>query len=176
MNKCNSLIFLFSTLLALPLYAEMDHATTHQGHEQHATDVMQQQHTQDHSLQHDEHGSSHNDHGNHQSMTKESQHDHDGMHGTQPAAGSKPAITMRLSRLDALPPSGKSREANFDNSYFMHNTALEQPLEVKCALASRGLIMLDNDSFQKCGGKPTGWSKGITAVQMSKEHHQHMNH
>lgn len=166
MNKCNSLIFLFGALLALPLYAEMDHETTHQGHEQHATDVMQ----------HNAHGASHNELTEHQSMTQEAHHDHQNMHTEQTAAKAEASVSAKLKRLDALPPSGKSREANYDNSYFMQNTALEQPLEVKCALASRGLIMLDNESFQKCGGKPAGWSKGITTVQTSKEHDQHMNH
>jgi len=161
MKHISNFFLIANIIVTMPLYAqEMDHSSMH----------------------HDQHGASSSELGNHQSMPNENMssdqhHDHTVTHDmTKPVLSSLPEATPALPRLNALPPSGKSREANFDNSYFMQSTALEQPLEVKCALASRGLIMLDNDSFQKCGGKPIGWSKGLTSAQTTEDHSQHMNH
>jgi hypothetical protein len=176
MKKLSRLILLFGAMMAMPLYAaEIDHSTMHHEHEQPARGVKQQ--AQDHAMQHDQHGASQKDHADHQPMANDQHHNHEAMRSdVQAGSSSGSAAVLDLPRLNALPPSGKSREANFDNTYFMHNTALEQPLEVKCALATRGLIMLDNRTFQKCGGKPAGWSKGITAAQTPNDHSQHMNH
>ncbi len=177
MKQLSRLILLASVTMAMPLYsAEIDHSTMHHEHEQPAAEMKQQ--AQDHAMQHDQQGASPDNHADHQSMANQQHHNHEAMHSNVKAGSSfsESAAALDLPRLNSLPPSGKSREANFDNTYFMHNTALEQPLEVKCALASRGLIMLDNDSFQKCGGKPAGWSKGITAAQTSNDHSQYMNH
>ena len=99
-------------------------------------------------------------------------------HGNQHPSGmhTEAAANITLQRLDKLPPSGKSREADYDGSYFMPSTALNQPLEVKCALGSRGLVMLDNETWTKCGGKPDGWSKGVHTVQPGMDHSEHMSH
>lgn len=176
MKKLSRLILLASAMIATPLYAaEIDHSTMHHEHEKPSAEMKQD--AQDHTMQHDQHDASQNNHAEHQPMANDQHHNHEAMRSdVQAGSSSGSAATLDLPRLNALPPSGKSREANFDNSYFMHNTALEQPLEVKCALATRGLIMLDNETFQKCGGKPAGWSKGITAAQTSNDHSQHMNH
>ena len=164
MKKLNRLILLAGAMMAMPLYAaEIDHSTMHREHEKPAAEMKQD--------------ASQNNHADHQPMVNDQHHNHEAMRSdVQAGSSSGSAAALDLPRLNALPPSGKSREANFDNTYFMHNTALEQPLEVKCALATRGLIMLDNRTFQKCGGKPAGWSKGITAAQTSNDHSQHMNH
>ena len=84
--------------------------------------------------------------------------------------------SVSLKKLNKLPPSGKSREANFDGTYYMHSTSHNQTLEIRCALASRGLVMLDNKSWAKCGGKPVGWSAGIAPEQQGEDHSQHMDH
>lgn len=65
-----------------------------------------------------------------------------------------------LQKLDKLPASGKSREAGFDENYAMESTTVENDLATRCAQASRGLVMLDNATWQKCGGKPAGAAKG----------------
>ena len=177
MKILNRLILLVSAVIAMPLHAaDIDHSTMHHEHEQPSAEMKQQ--AQDHSMQHDQQGASQNNHTGHQSKANDQHHNHEAMQSDVQAGSSSSgsAAALNLPRLNALPPSGKSREANFDNTYFMHNTSLEQPLEVKCALATRGLIMLDNETFQKCGGKPVGWSKGITAAQTSDNHSQHMNH
>jgi len=176
MKKLNRLILLVGAMMAMPLYAaEIDHSTMHREHEKPAAEMKQD--AQDHTMQHDQHNATQNNPADHQPMVNDQHHNHEAMRSdVQAGSSSGSAAALYLPRLNALPPSGKSREANFDNTYFMHNTALEQPLEVKCALATRGLIMLDNRTFQKCGGKPAGWSKGITAAQTSNDHSQHMNH
>lgn len=181
MKNISNQILLVIAMVTMPLHAaEMDHSSMHHEHESSTAGAMQQ--TQDQDTHHDQHGTSPSEHDDHQSishetMSNDQHHGHEAMHDTtKPGLSSMAKTAPELLRLNALPPSGKSREANFDNTYFMQSTALEQPLEVKCALASRGLIMLDNDSFQKCGGKPVGWSKGITAAQKTEDHSQHMNH
>jgi hypothetical protein len=42
----------------------------------------------------------------------------------------------------------------------MAPTSREADLATLCAQATRGLIMLDNATWEKCGGKPEGASKG----------------
>jgi Ni/Co efflux regulator RcnB len=179
MKKFSSISLLIVGMISAPLYAaEADHSNMHHEHAQHASQNEQQrEQTQDHGMHHDQQTTPHGGHADHQPVANDQhQHHQDGHAAPKAAASSMPAATPVLPRLDALPPSGKSRENNFDHSHFMQNTALEQPLEVRCALASRGLIMLDNSSWEKCGGKPIGWSKGITAAQTSSDHSQHMNH
>jgi hypothetical protein len=115
----------------------------------------------------------------HHNKTQSGKPEMDAMHhGDQHTSSMHDHSTAKtaLQRLDALPPSGKSREAGYDGSYFMRSTALNQPLEVKCALGSRGLIMLDNDTWTKCGGKPAGWPQSSRAAHRETDHGEHMNH
>jgi hypothetical protein len=65
-----------------------------------------------------------------------------------------------LTPLDVIPPSGRAREAGSDGRYHMAPTSREADLATLCAQATRGLIMLDNATWEKCGGKPEGASKG----------------
>ena len=55
-----------------------------------------------------------------------------------------------MSILKTVPASGKAREASFDNSYIMKQMTIGASIETQCALASRGIIMLDRESRKKC--------------------------
>ncbi|MGD8567582.1 MAG: hypothetical protein PVJ39_05820 [Gammaproteobacteria bacterium] len=162
----SALLVVLATLLpATAFVQEMDHSTMSHDNAQHMT--------------HEPSMSEHQLQSGHHNKTKPEQREMDTMHHSDQRTSSMhdhSTASTPLQRLDALPPSGKSREAGFDGSYFMQNTALNQPLEVKCALGSRGLIMLDNDTWTKCGGKPAGWSQGIRAEDPEMDHGQHMNH
>lgn len=101
--------------------------------------------------------------------------DHSGhsMHG--PAVGQgKSSNTGQLKTLSAMPPSGQSREAGSDGRYVMESTSANTSLSTRCAQATRGIIMLDNNTWKACGGKPKGASMG--AASDSGQQHQHMNH
>ncbi len=65
-----------------------------------------------------------------------------------------------LDKLNTIPPSGRAREAGFDGRYAMEPTSAQHELATLCANGSRGLIMLDNATWDKCGGKSEGASKG----------------
>ncbi|MGD8998940.1 MAG: hypothetical protein PVF75_00875 [Granulosicoccaceae bacterium] len=68
--------------------------------------------------------------------------------------------TSDLKKLDAIPQSGKAREAYSDERYVMESTSAENDLATQCAHGSRGLVMLDNETWDRCGGKSEGASKG----------------
>ncbi len=72
----------------------------------------------------------------------------------------EPGGGAALPRLDAIPPSGKAREGGFDGRYGMEPTTAEAELDTLCAQGSRGLIMVSNATWRKCGGKPKGASMG----------------
>ena len=67
---------------------------------------------------------------------------------SQMGHGSK--STPDMSILKTVPASGKAREAGFDNSYIMKQMTNGASIETQCALASRGIIMLDRESRKKC--------------------------
>lgn len=69
-----------------------------------------------------------------------------------------PAAALKILR--QIPASGKVREAGFDGKYGMESTTIFADLDTLCAQGSRGIIMLTNDTWQQCGGKPSGASKG----------------
>ena len=189
-------IFLTCSVVVFPVIAEeMDHSTMDHSTMDHSQmEVQQHGTTMMHTSPSDEDDMSHTMHKSPASkaVTKELTHgtsDHHAEHDMDKMQHDKAehvqhekkttknmASAKSMEKLKQLPPSGKSREANYDGTYFMHNTSLEQSLEAKCALASRGIMMLDNESWKKCGGKPIGWSKGITSAQSDNEHSQHMNH
>lgn len=189
MKKLRQLIplFLGASLVAFPLLAaEIDQSATKP--QQHGTTMMHSSPSDEEDMSHTMHGSQAGD-----AATKKAPHstgdhhaDHDmepksrdmGEHAHHAKPGTKTTVSSSesLQKLKQLPSSGKSREANYDGTYFMHNTSMEQSLEARCALASRGLMMLDNASWKKCGGKPIGWSKGITSAQTDSDHSNHMNH
>jgi len=69
------------------------------------------------------------------------------------AMGHNLKSTLEMSILKSVPASGKAREAGFDNSYIMKQTTNGVSIETQCALASRGIIMLDRESRKKCSKK-----------------------
>jgi hypothetical protein len=104
-----------------------------------------------------------------------SQMNHSGhdMHG--PAVGQpKSSATGKLKNLSAMPPSGRAREAGSDGRYAMESTSVNSSIEVKCIQATRGIIMLDNATWKRCGGKPKGASMGVD--KSAEADHQHMPH
>ncbi len=78
------------------------------------------------------------------SMQDHSQMGHESM-------GHSSKSTPDMSILKTVPASGKAREAGFDNSYIMKQMTNGASIKTQCALASRGIIMLDRESWKKCG-------------------------
>ena len=103
------------------------------------------------------------------------ENDHSGhnMHGPV-VAQTKSGKSQRLQKLSTMPPSGQAREAGSDGRYVMESTSVEHSLSTKCAQASRGIVMLDNATWRKCGGKPVGASMG--SDKDVGQQHQHMHH
>ena len=87
----------------------------------------------------------------------------------------QPKVKGRLDVLSTMTKSGQSREAGYDGKYIMETTTVKDGVTIQCAKASRGLIMLDNKTWKKCGGKPAGGAKG-PGKQKSQpmDHSQHM--
>ena len=175
MNRFLKTALAIVTLVTAPLYAaEMDHNTMHHGNEAAPQESQLQQPATDNKGKKSMDDARH--HENPTSMNAEPHHDHympDTASGyVQPSGVAEP---QKLQRLQKMPPSGKSREAYFDDTVFMNTLSPEHSLEEQCALASRGLIMLDNASWERCGGKPEGWSKG-PAVKQAMDHSQHDKH
>ena len=104
---------------------------------------------------------------------------HEGMdHSDMQHALSQPLYTTTgkkgsLQKLTELPASGEAREAGSDGRYAMEPTSVNDDIRTKCAKASRGLVMVDNKTWEKCGGKPMGWSEG-PGDSKAMDHSQHM--
>ena len=172
-----SLLLLITCAIAFSVaQAEMKSDTTDP--QQHGTTMMHGSQSDEDDMSHTMHDSPAGDAMKNQASSENhAEHDmSEHAHHDMPMTKTSPSSSMSLERLQQLPASGKSREANYDGTSFMHTTSPEQSLEVRCALATRGLMMLDNESWKKCGGKPIGWSKGITSAQTDSDHSHHMNH
>lgn len=59
-----------------------------------------------------------------------------------------------LPMLAAQPASGKAREAGFDGTELMESTSADASLAVRCAQASRGLIVVERAIWAQCTGTP----------------------
>jgi hypothetical protein len=70
------------------------------------------------------------------------------------------AAKGQLEVLSEVPDSGKSREAGSDGRYIMETTSVKDNLAQLCAKGSRGIVILDNETWKKCGGKPDGLKTG----------------
>lgn len=81
--------------------------------------------------------------------------DHDKMDHSKMARMPQPETTD-LQVLPVMPPSGVAREGGYDGRYAMESTGTDVAQENRCARASRGLIMMDNAEWARCGGKPAG--------------------
>lgn len=102
------------------------------------------------------------------------QHGQHGQHGSQAAPADKPGYSegdqQALPLLTALPPSGKSREAGSDGAYIMESTQTQSDLAIRCAQATRGLIVLDRATWEMCGEKPNGLPEAIVPEQVATQH------
>jgi len=84
----------------------------------------------------------------------------------------QPRRSGGLKVLSRMPDSGKAREAGSDGRYAMEPTSAPSKMANRCALASRGIIMLDNRSWKLCGGKPE--STPLAPIKARKaKHHRH---
>jgi hypothetical protein len=177
-------------------HGEMQHDIhqSMQGQNNDASEHMQHHDSSDH-MQHDasehhpgdsehhENASEHHDHAGmmmHEKTEHSMQEKHENMQQGNTHHAASNGMTMEsavLPKLKTMPPSGKSREAGYDNRYVMESTSAEDSVATQCAQASRGLVMVDNATWTKCGGKPQGWSKGINDVAntgASMDHSGHM--
>ena len=93
-----------------------------------------------------------------------------GMNGPK-VAMQKAVKKGRLSRLPVMPTSGRAREAGSDGRYAMEPTSIRTSRSEKCAQATRGLIMLDNAAWKRCGGKPEGAPKSVIGAPGGKVDH-----
>ena len=84
------------------------------------------------------------------------------IHDRSLTSTSKSQATAELQKLAVIPTSGKAREGGYDDRYVMESTDVADALPVRCAQASRGLVMINNAEWARCGGKPDG------AVQASR--------
>lgn len=82
-----------------------------------------------------------------------------------PSYGAKPNMVKEQ------PASGVAREAGYEGNYQFEVTSIDRSLATRCAQASRGLIMLDNKTWKRCGGKTKG-----AAESPSKPKDGHQGH
>ncbi len=87
------------------------------------------------------------------------QHNMEGHDGKSATMQNKPVDKSGAASAEfvliTFPASGKAREAGSDGSYMMKQTNFDSNIETKCALASRGIIMLDRRSWNKCAVQPS---------------------
>lgn len=77
-----------------------------------------------------------------------------------------------LAKLPEVPASGMARENGFDERSRMESISSSDALAQQCAMGTRGMLMLDNKTWEKCGGKPKGAAES-PGKQDSGEHSQH---
>jgi hypothetical protein len=80
-----------------------------------------------------------------------------------------------LQKLTIMPTSGKAREGGYDDRYVMESTDVSSILQIRCAQASRGLVMMNNAEWSRCGGKPDGAAQASrsTIDMVANEHVGH---
>lgn len=66
----------------------------------------------------------------------------------------------KLAMVKEQPASGKARESGSDGRSYMEPTTVKNSLATQCAQASRGIVMLDNKTWARCGGKTKGVAEG----------------
>jgi hypothetical protein len=82
-----------------------------------------------------------------------------------------------LQKLSSMPASGKAREGGYDGRYVMESTDITNPLQRRCAQASRGLVMMSNAEWSRCGGKPDGLVQASrSAAGKTKTSNEHTGH
>ena len=73
---------------------------------------------------------------------------------------SAPKSPAGLQKLAQMPASGRAREGGSDGRSVMESIDVTNGQASRCAQASRGLRMLDNAEWSRCGGKPEGAAQG----------------
>lgn len=108
-----------------------------------------------------------------QLLYAQTDHSAHGKHQAKPAY-TAPKHKGQLDALPSIPDSGKAREAGADDRYIMETTSSGDSLAQKCAKGTRGIVMLDNKTWQRCGGKPKGAAQGLEKQQKGQvDHSQH---
>ena len=99
------------------------------------------------------------------------------MHDTSLTTASTVIEKAALQKLSNMPASGKVREGGYDGRYLMESTDVANALQTRCAQASRGLVMMDNAEWARCGGKPDGAvqapQSATSKVKAANEHAGH---
>ena len=95
-------------------------------------------------------------------------------HQTKPAY-TAPVQKGELAPLSEMPASGVARESGSDGRYLMEPTSASDTLQQLCAKGTRALVMLDDKTWEKCGGKPQGAAEGPGQAK-AVDHSQHQMH
>lgn len=110
-----------------------------------------------------------------------------GMAASQPSAtmsemshdmngyATREAANASLPPLATVPASGKARESGMDGRHVQEATGAGVSGSERCALAARGIVMLDNASWAACGGKTQGIPQTPAALAAPPSH-RHMMH
>ena len=99
------------------------------------------------------------------------------MSDTSLTATSKVREKETLQKLSTMPASGKAREGGYDGRYVMESTDVANPLQRRCAQASRGLVMMSNAEWSRCGGKPDGAAQASqSAAGKARTANDHSGH
>jgi len=188
MNTLNRIVvsaLAASALVVFPSMAvlaeEMDHSHIHGN--QHQSETMPEGKVGEEVMHHEMHSNStqnaaqeekavmpdHGHHGEHDMTTNQEQHTGHNM-ATNPEAIGSPILLQPLTQ---SPPSGKAREAGYDGRYAMENTSIDLPILAQCALASRGLVMLDKVSRNMCAGKSSDTAREMPEPTPSGMHDHH---
>ena len=163
--------------------AEMDHSQMHDD-QQHQPMMSSDESASDdkhHGMDHDMTQSMDHkgmDHNMSPSMDHQGMNHKDSGQQTGHSMSSKATTTtssVSLKPLTKVPPSGKAREAGFDGTYTMEDTSVDHSLARRCALASRGLVMLDNAGWKQCSNIPEGLPKTVSNTPADNDH-QGMHH
>jgi len=91
---------------------------------------------------------------------------------SQHAGHSKKAAPGELKSLAEVPVSGRARKAGSDGRYAMEPTSVNDSLSALCAKGSRGIVMLDRVTIDKCGGR----TKGMPVPASMKKKVDHSQH
>jgi hypothetical protein len=100
------------------------------------------------------------DHGMNHNMDQKM--DHSAMQGKMQKSALKPS--PGLEKLAQIPTSGRARESGSDGRSVMESIDISNSQATRCAQATRGLVMLDNAAWSRCGGKPEGAAHGPQAA------------
>ena len=105
---------------------------------------------------------------NHSGMNHSEMNSSTMQHDMSTVASEKIQGKAVLQKLATMPVSGQAREGGYDDRYVMESTDVADVLQMRCAQASRGLVMIDNVEWSRCGGKSDGAAADISAAKISQ--------